>query len=509
MKGKWILSGSLLAVVLLALAGGAIQAQGPQPQGDVSALALMGTAFTYQGQLKKDGSPLNGNCDFQFGLWNAATGGTQIGTTQTKTNVPVSNGLFTISDLDFGSGAFNGDARWLAIAVRFPAGSGGYTSLSPRQALTPAPYAQALPGLWTQQNETSPSLIGGYHGNSVTLGAVGATIGGGGNSTYINSVTNNYGTVSGGVGNTASGNFATVGGGRSNTTSGQEATVGGGKENTASGELATIGGGYSNTASGTEATVGGGRYNQAAGTLATISGGDGNNAGNLYATVGGGYSNTVTGVGATVSGGERNAASNLAATVSGGEFNTASGYAATVSGGAYNLTDGQRATVGGGQGNRASGEGATVPGGQYAWAMHYGQMAYASGCFAQTGDAQASLYVMRNTSTGSDWTNLYLNGSSHLLSIWSGRTMRFDILIVGRSNGGESAGYWVYGVIENHVGTTAFVGTPVKLVVGEDDAAWDAQVLADDAGDILRVQVKGNGETIRWVATVRTAEVSW
>jgi hypothetical protein len=67
----------------------------------------------------------------------------------------VSNGLFTIPDLDFGSGAFNGEARWLAIAVQCP-GDSGYTALSPRQALTPAPYALALPGLWTQQNGDQP-----------------------------------------------------------------------------------------------------------------------------------------------------------------------------------------------------------------------------------------------------------------------------------------------------------------------------------------------------------------
>jgi len=137
---KWIPVGSLIAVLLLALAAGMTRAQGPQPRGDVSAQAALGTGFTYQGQLKEDGNPVNGTCDFQFSLYDAESGGTQIGATETRTNVQVSNGLFTVQ-LDFGSEAFQGEARWLEIAVRCPAGSGSYTTLTPRQALTPVPYA--------------------------------------------------------------------------------------------------------------------------------------------------------------------------------------------------------------------------------------------------------------------------------------------------------------------------------------------------------------------------------
>ena len=154
MKSRWTFISSLLAAVLLALAVGPGQAQGPTPsqpspsqgEGRVGVQAALGTAFTYQGQLKQDGNPVNDNCDFQFSLWDAESDGTQVGTTQTKTNVSVSNGLFT-TNLDFGS-VFTGDARWLAVAVRCPAGSGMYTNLSPRQALTAAPYALGLrPGV--------------------------------------------------------------------------------------------------------------------------------------------------------------------------------------------------------------------------------------------------------------------------------------------------------------------------------------------------------------------------
>ena len=82
--------------------------------------------------------PVNGACDFQFSLWDAANAGNQIGSLQTLTNVPVVNGLFTVS-LDFGA-VFDGSPRWLEMAVSCPAG-GAFTPVTPRQELTPVPYA--------------------------------------------------------------------------------------------------------------------------------------------------------------------------------------------------------------------------------------------------------------------------------------------------------------------------------------------------------------------------------
>ncbi|MBU1747141.1 MAG: hypothetical protein KKA73_05595, partial [Chloroflexi bacterium] len=160
-------------------------------------------------------------------------------------------------------------------------------------------------------------------------------------------------------------------------------------------------------------------------------------------------------------------------------------------------------------GNSASGDYATVPGGIQAHASLYGQMAYASGAFAATGSAQASLYVMRaTTSSGTGtWNDLYLDGSSALLTVAPNHTLTFDILVVGRSNAGESAGYYIWGVAENVGGTTTVWANTIPL--HDDDGNWNAQAVANDTSDALAVQVMGNGEIIRWVATVRTAEVAW
>lgn len=123
-------------------------------QEGISVQAALGTAFTYQGRLTDDGGPVSGACDFQFSLFEAADGGSQVGSTQTRPNVTVSSGLFT-AELngggEFGPTAFTGQARWLAIAVRCPAGSGSFTTLSPRQPLTAAPYALFSPSSGSTQ----------------------------------------------------------------------------------------------------------------------------------------------------------------------------------------------------------------------------------------------------------------------------------------------------------------------------------------------------------------------
>ncbi len=101
-------------------------------------VSAQGTAFTYQGRLETNGTPVNGFYDFQFSLYNAATGGTQVGSTITQTAIGVTNGLFTTS-LNFGS-VFTGNATWLSISVRTN-NVGTYDALTPLQSLAPTPYA--------------------------------------------------------------------------------------------------------------------------------------------------------------------------------------------------------------------------------------------------------------------------------------------------------------------------------------------------------------------------------
>ncbi|WP_322494996.1 hypothetical protein [Chloroflexus sp.] len=461
---------AILAVIVLAVMGLGLSRTAAQ-SGSPGLQAVLGTAFTYQGRLTQSGGPVNGTCDVEFRLFDDAAAGAQIGSTQTKTNVTVTNGVFTVA-LDFGANAFNGDARWLAISVRCPAGSGSYTALSPRQPLTPAPYALALPGLRTQPNATSPNLIGGFSGNSMTNGVVGSAIGGGGSNAFPNRVTDDYSVVSGGYNNQAGNNAGT-------TSDRSYATVGGGISNTASGEGATIGGGGYNIANDIGTTIGGGNGNNATGSFATVGGGTGNDAGGAYTVIGGGYQNT---------------ASEVDATVGGGNTNQASGRQSTVSGGYQNI---------------ASGIFATVPGGAGAKAANFGQMAYASGSFFVPGDAQTSTYVLRNLTDGStSAVELFLDGSAQRIAISEDRTVVFEALIVGRRADGVSAGFRLSGVIANINGSTSLLGVTLLEKLGSSPGAssWTVIVLADDSSDSLRFITTGAPFTA-WVATVRTVEV--
>lgn len=103
--------------------------------------AALGTAFMYQGRLQAGDTAANGSFDLRFALYDTFSGGSPLGLT-TNAAVSLSNGFFTAT-LDFG-GAFDGNARWVEVAVRTN-GGGAFTPLAPRQPVAPAPYALYAP----------------------------------------------------------------------------------------------------------------------------------------------------------------------------------------------------------------------------------------------------------------------------------------------------------------------------------------------------------------------------
>ncbi len=153
-KAGIIIAAALVFTALVALGSGLVFAQdADQPTNHESVTAAsLGTGFSFQGKLEKDDTALDDLCDMQFSLWDADIDGAQIGATQVFSDVLVSEGLFTIQlneSGEFGSAAFRGEARWLEIGVKCADGEADYTNLSPRQALTAAPYAHGLrPGAY-------------------------------------------------------------------------------------------------------------------------------------------------------------------------------------------------------------------------------------------------------------------------------------------------------------------------------------------------------------------------
>ncbi len=479
MKNKiWFISMCVLLATLFASA--IANAQGPKPTppkapGNVrSPNAYAGTAFTYQGQLKSGGNAVNGTCDFQFGLYDALTGGTQIGATQTNSNVSVSNGLFT-TQIDFGASTITGNARWLNIAVRCPASSGSYTTLAPRQALTPAPMALALPGLYTQPTASTPNIIGGNSSNTVDTGVEGATISGGGGNGAINQVTAGYGTIGGGHSNTA----------------GLIATIGGGYYNLASGKNATVGGGAMNKAYGDGTLIGGGGYdgyqfmgNEAHAHASTISGGMGNKATAeaKYATISGGLGNQATGYAAVVGGGGGFYPIGAPTGIVG---NTASGNWSVVGGGASNLATGAGAVVPGGNGNVAAGTNSFAAGTQ-AFANHNGAFVWADAHYTDFNSTAVNQFLVR----ASGGMGVGTNAPAAQLHVSSGGNVANPQLWINQTNTTDYARLRIGAANTNTWDIAAGPGTDNVMNFFRNGTGDVMSLKPDDATNYL---VMGNG----------------
>jgi len=96
--------------------------------------------FTYQGQIKSNAVLVNGPLDMTFKIFDSETGGTQIGATQIRNGVPVSNGVFSV-ELTFDAGGLPATVLYVEVSVNG-------TALS-RQKMTSVPRAaEALRVPW-------------------------------------------------------------------------------------------------------------------------------------------------------------------------------------------------------------------------------------------------------------------------------------------------------------------------------------------------------------------------
>ncbi len=117
--------------------------------------------FTFQGFLEQSGSPLNGNANLAFKLYDAQSGGTQQGATITANSYPVLDGVFTI-DLNFAGVAFAEANRWLQVEVNG-------TPMGPRIEILPAPVAastRALQGRGVSATAPSSGQVLKWNGSA-------------------------------------------------------------------------------------------------------------------------------------------------------------------------------------------------------------------------------------------------------------------------------------------------------------------------------------------------------
>ncbi|MBE0545997.1 MAG: tail fiber domain-containing protein [Verrucomicrobia bacterium] len=318
------------------------------------------SAFTYQGRLNLNDAPADGIYDLRFTIYDALSGGGAAGGPLTNAAVDVNHGLFSVL-LDFGAGVFNGEPRWLEINVRTN-GGGAFTALSPRQLLTPTPYAiaahsasnllGALPAsqisgtIPNASLPASPSFSGtvtanNFSGNGGGLTNVNAVALGGLNSSDFWRTTGNAGTTAGThfLGTTdnqplelRAGNIRAFRIEKDSSGFGAPNVIGGAPVNLVEGGVfgATISGGG-------VASIGVPRANRVGGNFGAIGGGSGNTILAQSATIGGGDGNTI----------ETNA---FSAIIGGGAQNSIAGGAGTIAGGRHNFAglDADFAAIGGG-----------------------------------------------------------------------------------------------------------------------------------------------------------------
>jgi len=168
----------------------------------------------------------------------------------------------------------------------------------------------------------------------------------------------------------------------------------------------------------------------------------------------------------------------------------------------------------GGYANEVSGDALnSVVLGTDGWSDGINQLVTGAGKFASVGDAQTFTTNVSAQETHSDatWRRLLAGGSAQL-SLRSDAAWAFEVLIVGATAGqAKTFAYKITGAIENDGGTTALKGTPAVTVIDDsDDVSFDARAVADDANDALGIEVSdsdGGGDTVRWVAHVRIAEI--
>jgi len=122
-------------------------------------------------------------------------------------------------------------------------------------------------------------------------------------------------------------------------------------------------------------------------------------------------------------------------------------------------------------------------------------------------------YVLYGTTTdGTADVEIFVGGTSNSrVPVPTNTTMLYTVDVVARRTDatGESGGWQLKAVADNFSDTVADVGSVYEILVASDDANWSVDCRADDTTNAIKILCTGAaGKTIKWVAVVKTMEVT-
>jgi len=507
----------LIGIALLALAG-----SGPRA-------VAQGTAFTYQGRLNDGTSPASGIYDLRFSIYDAAggAGGGAGGVAGPVTNsaTGVTNGLFTVT-LDFGAGVFAGAERWLEIGVRTN-GGGTFTTLAPRQKISPSPYA-----FYSFNAGSATGVAAGAIGTNELLNAAvtSAKIADGSiTAADVNSASfsNTFWKANGNAGTTAGTHFLGTTDNRAfevkvNSTRGLRLEPGSG------GRVNVIGGTTNNAvaAGATSATIAGGQFNTIGqyASASVIGGGNGNTLGEDAdsAVIAGGDNNRI-GLDAdysAIGGGDNNSNGDDAqySRVGGGRNNAigTDSLSATIAGGGWNSigTNTSSSVIGGGSNNEIGDNtsGATIPGGAQNFAT---TLAFAAGYRAKANHSGAFVWAdWQFADFASTAANQFLIRAAGGVGIGTAAPSNpLTVEAAGTTSGGANgftevvARFKRPGASHSAASVDANTGQDAILYLAENGSAWWGLRHDSDASHKFNLRYQGGGANTTVLTVTTNANV--
>ena len=142
-----------------------------------------------------------------------------------------------------------------------------------------------------------------------------------------------------------------------------------------------------------------------------------------------------------------------------------------------------------------------------------GKQSYASGRFAADGDAQGGQFILRASTTDATATVLSTNNGSSLstsqIIAANDTCITFDGTITAMQNGAQAYASWkIEGLLVNDGGTTTLANSATTVISNAD--GWGMALSADNTNNALAITVTGEAShNIRWVANIRTTEVTY